>query len=203
MQDADPNHNLIFSSHAYWFGYANSAALVEQKLNEADAANVCFVLGEVANTQDGDSCGSISLATLYPTILAEACECNIGWLAWTFDQDCFAPRKMTSNGEFSTLTAWGNDLVYNAGYGLLSDSPCAALKTTEVGNPVMVLSPNPVTGTFGFANATFTYTSGGKIDKVTFPDGFYQFTYDGNKLSGLSTSEGKTFPLPISARIPM
>lgn len=153
MVNADPNHNLIFSSHAYWFGYANSTALVEQKLDEADATDVCFILGEVANTQDGDSCGSISLATLYPTILTEACERNIGWLAWTFDQDCSAPREMTTNGEFNTLTAWGNDLVYNAAYGLLSDSPCAAapLSVDELKMNLVKLSPNPAGSSFGFS----------------------------------------------------
>ncbi|MBD3582994.1 T9SS type A sorting domain-containing protein [Flavobacterium selenitireducens] len=155
MVNADPGHNLIFSSHAYWFGYANSAALVEQKLNEADNTEVCFILGEVANTQDGDACGSISLATLYPTILTEACERNIGWLAWTFDQDCSAPREMTTNGEFNTLTAWGNDLVYNTGYGLLSDSPCAAaqLSVDKAVKNRLALFPNPATSSFGFSDA--------------------------------------------------
>jgi len=155
MVTADPGHNLIFSSHAYWFGYANSAALVEQKLNEAAATDVCFILGEVANTQDGDSCGSISLQTLYPTILTEACERNIGWLSWTFDQDCSAPREMTTNGEFNTLTAWGNDLVYNAAYGLLSDSPCAAGALSVAKNDLtsLTLFPNPAVSQFGLSDS--------------------------------------------------
>lgn len=155
MADADPGHNLIFSSHAYWYGYANSAALVETKLDEADAANVCFVLGEVANTQDGDSCGSLSLEALYPTILAEACERNIGWLAWTYDLDCSSPREMTANGEFNTLTAWGSDLVYNTSYGLLSDSPCAAaqLSARQQEAVSIRLFPNPASTSFGLSGA--------------------------------------------------
>ncbi|WP_290843095.1 cellulase family glycosylhydrolase [Flavobacterium sp.] len=155
MVTSDPNHNLIFSSHAYWFGYAATTALVEQKLNEADATNVCFILGEVANTQDGDSCGSISLATLYPTILTKACERNIGWLAWTFDQDCSAPREMITNGEFNTLTAWGNDLVNNVDYGLLSSSPCAAqeLSVKQTAESAVKMFPNPAVSAIGFSNS--------------------------------------------------
>jgi len=173
MVDADPVHNLIFSSHAYWFGYANSGALVEQKLDEAANSSVCFVLGEVANTQDGDTCGSISLSNLYPTILTEACERNIGWLAWTYDLDCSSPREMTTNGEFSTLTAWGNDLVYNSNYGLLSDSPCAAqqLSTEKVPGSDMVLFPNPAGDRFGISGSdgiafVEIYDVSGRIVKV-------------------------------------
>lgn len=129
MNTADPEHNLIFSSHAYWIGYAQNQALVQAKLNEAQNTNVCFILGEVANTQDGgneNECGLYSLAGLYPIILNEACTRNIGWLGWTYTLDCSSPREMTTNGEFNTLTTYGNDLVYNSAYGLKSAGGCAA-----------------------------------------------------------------------------
>jgi|SRR6218665_714045 len=129
MNANDPEHNLIFSSHAYWIGYAQNQALVQAKLNEAQNTNVCYILGEVANTQDGETpadCGLYSLANLYPVILNEACSRNIGWLGWTYTLDCSSPRQMTTNGEFNTLTAYGNDLVYNTTYGLKSAGVCAA-----------------------------------------------------------------------------
>ena len=150
MVTSDPEHNLIFSSHAYWSGYATTLAAVQGKLNEAQNTNVCFILGEVANTQDNNACGDLSLAALYPIILQEACSRNIGWMAWTFDQDCSAPRELTTNGEFINLTAYGNDIVNNANYGLKSAGGCgAALLAAARFDVVEALSiyPNPAQNT--------------------------------------------------------
>lgn len=148
MVTSDPQHNLIFSSHAYWSGYAQTQAAVQIKLNEAQNTNVCFVLGEVASTQDNNSCGDFSLASLYPTILTEACSRNIGWLGWTYTLDCSSPREMTTNGEFNTLTVYGNDLVNNSVYGLKSSGGCGAslLASSEFedGSSFSVY-PNPAT----------------------------------------------------------
>lgn len=126
MVATDPQHNLIFSAHAYWSGYATTLAQIQAKLDEAQNTDTCFILGEVASTQDGDSCGSISLAAIYPIILQQACTRNIGWLAWTYDQDCSAGRELTTNGEFNTLTTYGNDIVNNVNYGLKSNGGCGA-----------------------------------------------------------------------------
>ncbi|RYZ83448.1 MAG: hypothetical protein EOP06_19955, partial [Proteobacteria bacterium] len=128
MVAADPAHNLIFSAHSYWLNYANSVAAIQTKLDEAAAKNVHFVLGEVANGQDNNGCADAPL--MYETILSEACQRNIGWLAWTYDQDC-SVREMTANGEFSTLTPWGNVVVHNTAFGLLN-SPCAAEELSVV-----------------------------------------------------------------------
>ncbi|MFL9843663.1 cellulase family glycosylhydrolase [Flavobacterium rhizosphaerae] len=146
MVNADPEHNLIFSAHAYWYSYANTQAAVENKLDYAQNTNVCFVLGEVANRQDDNSCGQLNLSNLYPIILQEACDRGIGWLAWTYDQDCSAPRELTTNGEFNTLTAFGNDIVYNTNYGLIGGSCNATSILTAVTSQAadVILYPNPV-----------------------------------------------------------
>ena len=149
MNASDPEHNLIFSSHAYWIGYAQNQALVQAKLNEAQNTNVCYVLGEVASTQDGETpqdCGLYSLANLYPIILNEACLRNIGWLGWTYTLDCSSGREMTTNGEFNTLTAYGNDLVNNSVYGLKSSGGCNAsvLASADFELPIFSIYPNPV-----------------------------------------------------------
>lgn len=165
MNVTDPEHNLIFSSHAYWIGYAQNQALVQAKLNEAQNTNVCYILGEVANTQDGETaadCGQYSLANLYPIILNEACTRNIGWLGWTYTLDCSSPREMTTNGEFNTLTAYGNDLVYNNVYGLKSAGGCAATTLATVGfdkKSSFSISPNP-------SQNTITISSNDGILKV-------------------------------------
>ncbi|HPI54021.1 MAG TPA: cellulase family glycosylhydrolase [Chitinophagaceae bacterium] len=142
LYNNDPLHNLIFSAHAYWSGYASNQAQVQAKLNQAVDSNRCFILGEIANSQDNASCGQISLASLYPIILQEACARKIGWLAWTFDQDCDPNREMTTNGQFANLTTYGNDIVYNANYGLLSTSGCGNI---PIGNsftyPILTTLP--------------------------------------------------------------
>jgi mannan endo-1,4-beta-mannosidase len=135
MNTNDPQHNLIFSSHAYWGGYASTLAQVQTKLNEAQNANVCFVLGEIANNQDDASCGDLGLYTLYPQILTEACSRNIGWLAWTFNHDCTQYsathnnstfRVMSTTSNINNLTPFGNDIVNNADYGLKAINGCGA-----------------------------------------------------------------------------
>jgi mannan endo-1,4-beta-mannosidase len=127
LNNADPLHNLIFSAHAYWGGYAQTLAEVQTKLNEAQNTNVCFVLGEVAANQDNNNCGDLDLSTLYPLILQEVCSRNIGYLIWTYELDCSSGREMTTDGNFQHLTTFGNDVVYNANYGFLSGGGCAAM----------------------------------------------------------------------------
>lgn len=148
LQDTDPEHNLIFSAHAYWHAYANNETAVETKLDEAESKNVPFLLGEIAKSQDITGCGSQDLTYLYPTILNESCSRDIGWLGWTYAQDCHAARQMTTNGEFNTLTPYGEDLVYNTNYGLISGGNCAAapLNTQDLNsrqNSAYKIYPNP------------------------------------------------------------
>lgn len=124
--NADPKKNIIFSTHTYWANYANTEAAVKTKLDEIDNAGVCFVFGEVGNWQDGNTCCAYDISNLYRIILGETCKRGIGWLAWTYSQDCCKPREMTTNGEFNTLTPYGNEIIHNATFGLQSGGSCAA-----------------------------------------------------------------------------
>ncbi len=47
---------------------------------------------------------------------------KVSWLAWSWDHDNCPARQISSNGNFSSLTTYGNDLVYNPGYGMLQVS---------------------------------------------------------------------------------
>lgn len=124
--NADPSKNIIFSVHTYWANYANTAAAVKTKLDEINNTGTCFVFGEVGNWQDGNVCCVYDISNLYRIVLGEACNRGIGWLAWGYTQDCCKPREMTTNGEYSTLTPYGNDIVNNTTYGLRSTGSCAA-----------------------------------------------------------------------------
>lgn len=148
MLNADPRHNLIFSSHAYWYAYANTEAAITAKINEIDSKNVNFIFGEIAKSQDVSGCGSHDITNIYTKILNQSCQKNIGWLAWTYTQDCHAARQMTTNGYFNTLTAYGQDLVYSAEYGLIGGGNCAAdaLATNDLNSQTHIafsVFPNP------------------------------------------------------------
>jgi mannan endo-1,4-beta-mannosidase len=118
----DPLHKIIFSTHSYWSDYAPTTANMETKLTEMTNSGLCWFLGEIANNQDGNSCGSIDLSTL----LTKLCQREIGWLAWAYDQDCSSARELTTNGVFANLTVYGNDIVHNPNYGFKSTSGCGA-----------------------------------------------------------------------------
>lgn len=126
MLAADPKKNLIFSTHAYWHEYAPTQAQSDQKLDEIANSNLCFIVGEVANTQDVNGCGSQNITAIAENVLEKACAEQIGWLAWTYDQDCSAPREMTTDGNFANLTPWGELVVNNPQYGLKSNNGCGA-----------------------------------------------------------------------------
>ncbi len=151
MNQSDSRHNLIFSSHAYWYGYANTLAQVQTKLTEAQNTDVCFILGEVASNQDGSNpgeCGINDLSALYPIILNEACSRNISWLAWTFSLDCSPARQMSLTASASDLTVFGNNIVNDPDYGFKSTNGCGAQTFDELGIPeqkslTFTIEPNP------------------------------------------------------------
>ena len=180
MNASDTQNNLIFSSHAYWGGYASTTAQIQAKLNEAQNTNVCFILGEVASTQDDGPCGALDLSTIYPIILQEACTRNIGWLAWSFNQDCSPPRNMSPTGNVNNLTTFGNDIINNINYGLKSNSGCGAALLSknqfDLNNSKIELFPNPSIGDFTIAtsekiNAVTAFTILGKEMKLHFISG--------------------------------
>lgn len=152
MNNSDSQNNLIFSAHTYWGGYASTLPQIQSKLNEAQNTNVCYILGEVAKNQDNNGCGDLDLSAIYPMILQEACSRNIGWLAWSFSQDCSPARNMTPNGQFNNLTAFGNDIVNNVNYGLKSIGICSATSLSsnqfEVDVASISIYPNPSMGKF-------------------------------------------------------
>jgi mannan endo-1,4-beta-mannosidase len=127
--DHDPDHNLLFSGHAYWAGYDGMP-----HLESAIQANLPIVFGEVANKQDEDSDGQTQYCYYdldgnnenhppqtdftYQAFLQKLNEQEIGWFAWSWWKDRCAKRQMTEDGNFSGLTPYGNDLVNNLVYGL-------------------------------------------------------------------------------------
>ncbi|CAN5157135.1 hypothetical protein BH09BAC1_BH09BAC1_08160 [soil metagenome] len=161
LLNADPQHNVIFSTHLYWGGYAATPNDIAAKFTEAVNANICLALGEVAPNQDNGSCGNMDITAIYQSALAQACPLGINWYAWSWDQDCSPARNMTTNGNYNTLSTFGSDIVNNASYGLKSANCGASPVVTSIGelgtavNPLLQWSSATGTATFHH-NGTYT-----------------------------------------------
>lgn len=118
IHSADPLGNVLFSVHAYWYGYAqNDSLTMRNYIQQMAGSGYCFLLGEVANYQDDGSYCTYSLD--YTAILHSATDSKIGWLVWAWYKDGCAARQVTSTGNFTNLTAYGNDVIHNSTYGLM------------------------------------------------------------------------------------
>lgn len=152
LQASDPDHNLIFSVHTYWYGYTgNDSLAMRTELQTALNAQIPLVLGEVATQQDDQTNCQYNLN--YKAILRMAQEMNLGWLIWAWYKDNCPGRKMSTNGSFAALTPFGNEIVHDAVFGLqphavrseylLQNGVCATgTEPTFVKQPV-ILYPNP------------------------------------------------------------
>ncbi|MDR2206185.1 MAG: cellulase family glycosylhydrolase [Flavobacteriaceae bacterium] len=141
--------NLIFSTHTYWYGYADTNAQIDAKMNEIIGSPQCFILGEVAKRQDNDDCfNTVDITATYQRILTTACTEKMGWLAWTYSLDCASQREMTPDGNFANLTVFGDDIVNNPTYGLKVPSCGEVLQTSEVKISGIKVFPNPNGGEF-------------------------------------------------------
>ncbi|MBS1686982.1 MAG: cellulase family glycosylhydrolase [Bacteroidetes bacterium] len=147
---SDPDHNIIFSTHAYWTAYANNdSATMDQIITTALASDYPFVIGELANYQDNtDNNGNTQYChwTLdYQALLHICMRHNVGWLVWSWDQDLCAARQMSTDGSYAHLSAFGSDVVLNSGYGL-----------RQVGHPMRYFVNNNSCATAGISDVDAT-----------------------------------------------
>ena len=146
---ADPLKKLIFSGHAYWYGYAPTTNDVNVKIDEITNSKIPFVFGEVANRQDVSSNrndGVYNIDYVYQTILEKSCQKDISWLIWAFNHDWHSERKISSTSNINNLTNFGKDVLYNSKYGLLTNH-CkeSSLSTPSINieNDKIRIYPNP------------------------------------------------------------
>lgn len=146
--NADPLKRLILSNHAYWNESVND---LQNRVNQLSALNFPVIFGEVGNVDA--SCANIPNYTS----LLEQCETNgLGWLAWTWNRDICADRNMTPNvtndpnsatdGKFTSLTPYGNEIVNNVNFGLANKAQKACFETIsihETATSKFKLMPNP------------------------------------------------------------
>ncbi|MBL0309180.1 MAG: cellulase family glycosylhydrolase [Bacteroidetes bacterium] len=117
LQNADPKHNLMFSAHAYWYSYAQNDSLqMAALLSAASALNFPVILGEVANYQDDANPCQYGLNY---RALFHLCETfQMPWICWGWSHDNCTARQLSTNGQFGSLSAYGNEVVNHPDYGL-------------------------------------------------------------------------------------
>lgn len=173
LQNNDPFHNLIFSAHAYWYAYANNdSAQMAAKVNYALSQNIPFVFGEIANLQDDATMCQYTLN--YLPLLRICKQHQLGWMAWSWDNDGCPARQITTNGLFSSLTTYGNVIVNNSGVGLATYPPAKSQYLLNNGCSSSGINDHPgQTSISIYPNPTrnsFKILSGDQIKKIQAQD---------------------------------
>jgi mannan endo-1,4-beta-mannosidase len=124
---SDPLHNIIFSTHTYWYGYANNdSATMLQDFTTALSHGFPLIVGEVSKYQDSvDNSGNTYYCHYiddYTAVLNICLQYRIGWLAWSWDNDLCTPRQLSTDGSYANLSALGMDIVNNPTYGIRATS---------------------------------------------------------------------------------
>lgn len=157
LLQSDPDSNLIFSAHGYWFSYAgNDSTQMEAKINMAINSGIPFVFGEVANLQDGTV--NCEYVLNYKPLLHICQQKKIGWLAWSWDNDVCPQRQISTTGQFSPLTIYGQTVLHDPAFGLMTDSVsksafltaggCVSVGNRPAFSEYQFIYPNPVSGKF-------------------------------------------------------
>lgn len=145
----DPLNRIIMSCHAYWNSNASEMISI---VNQLSLLTVPVIFGEIGNVDF--ACDPIQMNSLL-----QACQDkDMGWLAWTWNRDECSARNMTANqpgnpnsttdGQFSTLTAYGQTIVNNVNFGLsnhASKADFSCLLGVETIKNRIEIYPNPVT----------------------------------------------------------
>lgn len=164
LLNADVDGNLIFSTHTYWYGYTgNDSTAIRAEILTAVNSGLPIVFGEVATQQDDANPCQYQLN--YKAILRMAEEFDIGWFIWAWYKDQCTGRELTADGNYSSLTTFGYEMINNNVYGfanvshrsmyLVQNGNCS-VGMEEENNNLLRIWPNPVTDVLyiSFENAS-------------------------------------------------
>ena len=124
--EADPDHNLLFSIHTWWWASAGySAETIRTVFAKAAADEMPLIVGEFAARWTAEAGGEIP----YQAILEEAQRHQIGYLAWSWggegDKGNSYPKQfldMTTSNTFETLFGWGKEVALTSPYSIKNTS---------------------------------------------------------------------------------
>lgn len=140
----DPDHNLLFSVHAYWsLACGADADFIRNKLQHSVTLGYPLIVGEFSKyggfpcgQPDGTSICSPSGEVDYQTILETCQQAEIGWYAWEwgpgndFNDPLCAVMDMTPDRLFAHLKpGWAEEVAISSPF---------SIKNTSVTPPTMV-----------------------------------------------------------------
>jgi len=124
LTDADPQRNVLFSTHMYQ-DYENPQNILDV-MRGAVAADLPLIVGEFGfqhGTRDGQP-----IPVPYEVMVDEAARAGLGYLAWSWTGNNaeVGYLDLSENGSATALTGWGDDIV-NGQNGIRATSAPASL----------------------------------------------------------------------------
>ncbi len=120
---ADPDHNLMFSLHAYWQPkyFPNPFALFQTKMATVVAQGIPLIIGEFTGCYTDDP---NSTDDMWKTLLPTCQQQRIGWIAWEWgpgnadystDPPTDYPKMdMTADGSYAMIKdGWSREVLLN------------------------------------------------------------------------------------------
>ncbi|MCR6720435.1 MAG: glycoside hydrolase family 5 protein [Chitinophagaceae bacterium] len=128
LLDADPEKNLIFSTHAYsnW----NDASTYSARIDNILSKNLCLVFGEFGWNVPDDQQPTDFVCKVNAPLLMQLCQTKkVGYLGWSWKGNndanlCF--DMCTSWSDTSRLTTWGRQWAYDVNGVKNTGVPAAA-----------------------------------------------------------------------------
>lgn len=123
---ADPQHNVLFSTHMYQ-DYEDPQRILDV-LRGAQAQSLPIIVGEFG-FQHGNRNGQ-PIPVPYTTMIDEAARLGLGYLAWSWTGNSadVGYLDLSQTGSASQLTGWGDDIV-NGENGIRATSEPASIFT--------------------------------------------------------------------------
>jgi mannan endo-1,4-beta-mannosidase len=120
--DADPDKNVVFSTHMY--DVYSSASAVTSYFSKFLAKGLPFIIGEFAS--DHGSKGDVDDAT----IMSQCQQLGVGYLGWSWSGNSsdLATLDITNNFNVSSLTTWGSALINGSNGIKATAEPCSCLQ---------------------------------------------------------------------------
>jgi hypothetical protein len=148
--NADPQHNVLLSVHAYWEAAGYSDADVNAIIDSFASSGLPIVLGEASSkAYSAIPCDPIH----YPNLLTRANANLVGYLIWAWYENglpCVNAMNITVNGDGVTVPTaanpgFGYDVLEGAGYGINTALPptTSILATTKVLTPGRAIASWP------------------------------------------------------------
>jgi mannan endo-1,4-beta-mannosidase len=112
LQNADPQHNLLFTVHLYGEWASGGGSQITSGLAQIKNAGIPLIVGEFSSSVD------------YASVVSTCNSNGIGIMAWSWIGNNDATLDMSNDWAGTSLKAWGSTIINNSG-GIKSASQCS------------------------------------------------------------------------------